>query len=109
MARRATLVICNHPGCRRVTQGRYCGDHNYKAPKRTRDPFLDSAAWKRMSKAKLAEHPWCEECHRGGKYIPAIDVDHVKPRSTHPHLSLTYANLESLCLHHHGIKTRKGL
>lgn len=108
--RRANLVLCNHPGCRRTTAGRYCSDHAYKPPPRERDPFLDSRPWRAMSKAKLMETPWCEHCLKNsGAYISAMDVDHVKPRHTYPQLALVYANLQSLCGACHLAKTRVGL
>jgi len=108
---RASLhVICNYPRCRRITTGKYCEEHSYKPPERKagRDKFLDTAAWRKLSKLKLNETPWCELCMAEGKTKPAIDVDHIKSREDHPNLSLDYANLQSLCGACHCVKTRRG-
>lgn len=71
--------------------------------------FLNSAAWLSARRFKLSQTPWCEDCHESGELQPAADVDHVKPRHSHPELSLIQANLRSLCKYHHGLKTAKGL
>jgi len=109
--RRSKRVICNFPGCNRVTEDQYCTEHVYKPPARNapRDKFLNTAAWTGMSTAKLNETPWCEECAKAGKTAPAEDVDHILPRKTHPHLALAWSNLQSLCLPCHCRKTRMGL
>lgn len=115
MARLAKVVMCNVAGCRVLVRdgGTKCDKHkkvNNRAP-RVRDKFLDTEAWRTMSKAKLAETPWCEQCERDGKgqTVPAIDVDHILPRKTHGHLALAFENLQSLCLKCHKIKTNAGL
>lgn len=104
-------TICNHPGCRMMTKGTLCPQHD-KQPvvKNTpRDRFLDSVAWRKLSKWKLRETPWCEDCKLAGRVRPSADVDHVLPRHSHPHLALEATNLRSLCKRCHGIKTGKGL
>ena len=109
----AKHVICNHPGCRRITTGRFCTEHSRAPAVRSpealeRDKFLDTAAWKRCRAAKLAIDSDCEICAAKGKFEPAIDVDHIKPRRTHPELALDLRNLQSLCERCHGQKTRRG-
>jgi 5-methylcytosine-specific restriction protein A len=109
--RSATHVICNEPGCRKITKGKYCEEHQRKAkasPRTERDRFLDTAAWRRLSKWKLQETPWCEHCAEQGKPVPAVDVDHIKSRAKHPELALDPTNLQSLCKRCHSRKTGKG-
>lgn len=108
--RKAELVICNYPGCRVLTKGKYCKEHGPSpAKKRERDPFLDSAEWRKLRAVKAAETPWCEEClAKKGVHVPMVDVDHIKPRHTFPQLALVYSNLRSLCLPCHGRKTGRG-
>ena len=69
-----------------------------------RDPFYDSKAWhelryKALAKAKKGPtgHPICDCCFHEGTPGNPIQVDHVKPRSTHPELALTLSNLQVLC------------
>lgn len=104
-------VICNHPGCRRMTEGSFCPEHTKRpSPKRSdRDRFLDSVAWRKLSTWQLRNVPWCEDCQEAGRTRPATDADHVHPRHSHPHLALEPTNLRSLCKRCHGIKTGKGL
>lgn len=107
--RKGVLGMCRQTGCRVATTEPYCSKHKAIPAPRTRDPFLDSVAWKRLRDSKASETPWCEECLRDkGIYVPMVDVDHIKPRRTHPHLALTPSNLQSLCLACHGRKTARG-
>lgn len=101
-------------GCRRVVASGRCPEHSvhrYSSQERKDSKkFLNSAAWLAKRKAKLAETPWCEMCEgESGKLVPAIDVDHILPRHSHPELALEYSNLQSLCKCHHGKKTSAGL
>lgn len=108
----AKTVICNEPGCRVLTEGKYCDAHQSKRkadPRTERDRFLDSRAWRKLSKAKLAETPWCEICLKSrGVYNPARDVDHIIPRSEAPERRLDPTNLQSLCKRCHSAKTGRG-
>lgn len=72
--------------------------------------FLHSAAWLALRTIKLAETPWCEYCAEAGlgEFVPAVDVDHYKPRHSNPHLKLDIKNLKSSCKRCHGIKTAQG-
>jgi 5-methylcytosine-specific restriction enzyme A len=71
--------------------------------------FLRSAAWLKLRDVKLAETPWCEYCQENGReFVPAIDVDHVLPRHSHPELKLTKSNLKSACKSCHAKKTARG-
>lgn len=62
------------------------------------DAFLESQAWLELRYRVLKKHNGC--CHlcgsRGSDSNP-IQVDHIKPRSKFPHLSLVEANLQVLC------------
>jgi 5-methylcytosine-specific restriction protein A len=106
--------LCTFPGCRMLTTTGRCLDHTPMkfASEWTRDSkkFLNSSAWLRARDQKLAETPWCEHCEREDplRPTPATQVDHIKPRHSHPELKLVMANLQSLCDRHHGIKTASG-
>ena len=65
------------------------------------DPFYTSQAWRDLRRRALARDGYrCVVCHRSIAAPGAARVDHIKPRSTHPHLGLVLANLRSLCAEH---------
>ncbi len=108
------IKICSHPGCRKLTDGTpKCEAHTAikrparYVPRKEKDRFLDSAAWRKLSKWKLQATPYCEDCRDNGEIRPANDVDHVIPRAERPDLALNEDNLRSLCDSCHGRKTRK--
>jgi 5-methylcytosine-specific restriction protein A len=107
--------LCNFPGCRFLTLGRYCDLHarstRYHTSPAAKESkrFLNSAAWLKLRALKLLQTPWCEECAKTKpSSVPATQVDHILPRHSHPELRLVYSNLQSLCDQCHGEKTRRG-
>ena len=114
MAKREKL--CAFPGCRVLTDSRFCPTHvrstSYHTSPSARESkqFLNSAVWLKLRALKLSMTPWCEECDRNGVKIsvPASQVDHIEPRDKRPDLKLTLSNLQSLCDGCHGKKTRRG-
>lgn len=106
--------LCTFPGCRMLTFTGRCEEHTttrFATPQQLASKqFLNSAAWQRCRDQQLAAIPWCEHCNLEDplRPVPATQVDHVKPRHSHPELRLVMANLQSLCDRHHGIKTASG-
>lgn len=107
--------LCSFPGCKHLTLSRFCDQHMrtrrlYQSDyDRESKRFLNSVAWRNLSALKLSETPWCEECALTNPLsVPATQVDHIKPRRTHPELALEPSNLQSLCDECHGRKTRRG-
>lgn len=105
---------CSHPGCPKLTDGRFCEEHQRQENKRyekyDRDPAVRrryGRAWKRIRDRHIAEQPLCEMCKKQGRIIPAEEVHHIKPLSqggTHDD-----SNLMSLCKECHSeITARKG-
>lgn len=105
---------CSYPGCPKLTDGWYCGEHrkiitaHYN--KHERDPASRKRygrAWKRIRDRYIAAHPLCEECLKAGKVTPAEEVHHIKPLSrggTHAE-----GNLMALCKPCHSeITAREG-
>ncbi|MNZ23536.1 HNH endonuclease [compost metagenome] len=102
---------CNHPGCAALVRGEsYCPRHKPAADERravqikqahrqynTRrddsDGFYKTERWRRLSVYYRKRHPICEECQAAVSEI----TDHIKPRKTHPDLSLDWDNLRALC------------
>jgi 5-methylcytosine-specific restriction endonuclease McrA len=71
-----------------------------------REAFYVSSEWRQLRAAVIREHGMrCGSC--GQTITNALDltVDHVRPRSKHPHLSLVRGNLQVLC---RGCNSRKG-
>jgi 5-methylcytosine-specific restriction endonuclease McrA len=61
--------------------------------------FYQSREWKELRyQALRRSRGRCECCGRSpAVHGIALHVDHVQPRSTHPHLALVLANLQVLC------------
>ena len=103
---------CSHPGCPRLTDGRFCEEHQRQENKRyekyDRDPAVYrryGRAWKRIRDRYIAQHPLCEMCKKQGRLTPAEEVHHIKPLSqggTHDD-----SNLMSLCKECHSRITAK--
>ncbi|NQT60042.1 MAG: HNH endonuclease [Bacteroidetes bacterium] len=76
---------CSHPGCPRLTDGRYCDEHaklaarTYERYKRNPDSKKRYGyQWRKISKQYLAEHPFCELCIQKGRMTPATLVHHTR-------------------------------
>lgn len=65
-----------------------------------RPDFLETRDWLELRYRVLKKHNgWCQLCGHKGSPDNPIQVDHIKPRSTHPHLAVTESNLQVLCRH----------
>ena len=68
--------------------------------------FYASARWRRVREAALwRDGGLCVLCKAIGVLTPAVEIDHIQPRSDRPDLELTIDNLQSLCKKHHGLKS----
>ena len=93
---------CSHPGCPRLTDGRFCEEHqrqeNSRYEKYDRDPVVRrryGRVWKRIRDSYVKSHPFCEKCFEKGIIVPVEEVHHIKPLAeggTHER-----SNLISLC------------
>ena len=93
---------CSYPGCPKLTDGRYCEEHqsvvNSNYEKYGRDPATKKRygrAWKRIRDKYVQEHPFCELCFKRGVLVETEEVHHIKPLSeggTHDR-----SNLIALC------------
>lgn len=103
---------CAHPGCAKlVPRGEmYCEKHKALHPKEPEDRRHASARgydrrWQSARLVFLAEHPLCEECMKEGRYVKATVVDHIIPHRGDRELFWDQDNWQSLCKHHHDVKT----
>lgn len=63
--------------------------------------FLQTYQWARARyEALRASKGRCVLCGRGSYWGIVLNVDHIKPRHTHPHLALKQSNLQVLCGDH---------
>ena len=93
---------CSHPNCPKLTEGRYCVEHQRQAYQRydkyERDPASRKRygyTWRRIRSRYVAEHPFCELCFERGVLVLVEEVHHKVPLSvggTHD-----WNNLISLC------------
>lgn len=93
---------CSYPGCPKLTDGRYCQEHQSLVHKQYNRYSRNAAhrkrygaAWKKVRDAYAAAHQLCEVCLREGRYVKMEEVHHVKPLSeggTHE-----MSNLIALC------------
>ena len=79
---------CSHPGCPKLTDGRFCEEHAKAEAKRyekyDRDPAVRrryGRAWKRIRDSYVEQHPVCERCQADGRLVPTQEVHHKKPLS----------------------------
>ncbi len=103
---------CSYPCCPRLTDGRFCTEHqkqeNKCYEKYDRSPEMKKRyrrAWKQNRDIHIAQHPLCEVCKRKGRLTPAEEVHHIVPLSqggTHEESSLM-----SLCKSCHSEITAK--
>lgn len=77
---------CSHPGCPRLTNGRFCEEHAKAEAKRyeqyDRDPETRrryGRVWKRIRDAYVQQHPVCELCQQDGRLVPTEEVHHKTP------------------------------
>ena len=77
---------CSYPGCPKLTDGRFCEEHqkleNQRYEKYGRDPAAKrkyGRAWKRIRDRYMNAHPLCELCQQEGRLVKAEQVHHIKP------------------------------
>ena len=105
---------CSHPGCPKLTYGRFCDEHAKQEARRYERYDRDPAArkrynrtWKRIRDRYISLHPLCERCEKQGRITPAEEVHHIKPLSCGG--TNETSNLMSLCTSCHSeITAREG-
>ena len=77
---------CSYPGCPKLTEGRFCEEHEQKESKRYEKYDRDAAtkrrygrAWKRIRDKYVSQHPFCEICYAKGILVETEEVHHKKP------------------------------
>lgn len=109
---------CNRPGCRNLTVGRFCSEHEVQAQaaSRERDKQRGSAhsrgytsRWARYSKHYRTNNSLCVKCLAGGKLKRSECVDHIIPVVDGEKDPLFWEpkNHQALCNSCHSEKTAK--
>lgn len=70
--------------------------------------LYNTRQWKEARLRWLVEHPLCAECEREGKVTAGVVVDHVDPHKGDVVKFWNRANWQTLCGHHHAVKTGRG-
>ena len=77
---------CSYTGCGKLTDGRYCDEHEqiieHQYNRYLRDPDTNKRygrAWKKLRARFLLLHPLCEQCKSEGKLTAAEEVHHILP------------------------------
>ncbi len=83
---RKALKPCSAPGCKRLTEGRFCEEHQKEENRRYerygRDPETKrryGRAWHRIRTRYAELHPYCELCFEKGIMVPVEEVHHKLP------------------------------
>ncbi len=104
---------CQYPGCPKLTDGRYCAEHeriarqDYERSVRGYDTHQRyGSAWRKVRDLYIAAHPLCEECEKAGRYVRATLVHHVLPLANGG--TNDAENLMSLCASCHEKRHRRG-
>jgi hypothetical protein len=104
----AALRPCTYPGCNTLVSGGRCGVHSSGNVKKDPDvkKLYNSKRWQSIRARQLATYPWCAECLKDSRHVPAIEVDHIERHLGDP--ERFYAGpFQSLCTPHHSQKTAK--
>ncbi len=106
-----TERFCAHPGCRNRVASGYCPEHQPKREDWNRENASRrgyDARWRAARREFLASHPWCAECLKAGRHVPATDVDHVIPHRGDRAVFWDEKNWQPLCHSCHSKKTASG-
>lgn len=100
---------CKHPGCAAlVPYGQmYCEEHRPLHTKDRKQAFSRgyNSKWQKARKKYLQTHPFCVRCYEEGHLTEATVVDHIVPHRGDRDLFWDVSNWQSLCEHHHNVKT----
>lgn len=77
-----------------------------RTPARRERQDLYDWQWRKYSRRRLSEHPYCIRCHAAGKIRAAVVTDHIRPHRGDVVLFRDPNNHQSLCKHCHDRKTR---
>lgn len=104
---KAPLHECNQMGCHVLTEQTYCDKHK-RQPEYGRKSACKRGygrRWQSVSKAYLANHPFCVRCLENKLYTRSEVVDHIIPHKGDMELFWDKNNWQALCKTCHDRKT----
>ena len=107
MSPKRPLKPCRHPGCPKLTEGRYCEEHK-KLYVKERDSSAGrgyGSRWRAARNRYLKANPLCVRCRKQGKLTKATVVDHIVPHRGDRTLFWDESNWQPLCKRCHDKKT----
>jgi len=80
------------------------------------NPFYHTTAWRKFRNAYIKANPLCVTCYQAGLIVEGKVVDHIVPinpadayNTAFGHFGepLDESNVQTLCTHHHAVKSGK--
>lgn len=101
------LKPCKHPGCPKLTEEKYCGEHKVLHVSDRVNAILRSydSRWRAVRNRFLKANPLCVKCKEQGKLTKAAVVDYIKPHRGDENLFWDKSNWQALCKSCHDNKT----
>ncbi len=96
---------CNQPGCPALVSKGYCDKHREKKQRGSSTQRGYGYRWQQARLVYLKENPLCVQCKEDNQIVAAQVIDHIIPHKGNQELSWDEDNWQSLCKHHHDIKT----
>ena len=107
------LRPCKTVGCPELTHDGYCINHkrirqkSYDSNRPSWHSMYASKRWKDARIIYLSDNPFCIECSKLDRLIPATVVDHIVDHKGNYDLFWDTTNWQGLCYRHHNSKTAK--
>ena len=101
------LKPCKHPGCPKLTEEKYCEEHNvlHVSDRVNATGRGYGSRWRTSRNRFLKANPLCAKCKDQGRLVKATVVDHIKPHRGDKNLFWDESNWQSLCKSCHDRKT----
>ena len=110
--------ICQTPACNGKGPGRYCRQCTEQREK-DRKPYREKprptaaskgygARWQKYRRLFLFDHPWCAECEKLGRQVPATLIHHIRKPDGNYELFWDESNHCPVCRRHHAVVTARG-
>ena len=94
----------------------WVAENKPQAGRKVTNPFYHTTPWRKFRNAYIKENPLCVDCYLNDKIKPGKVVDHIKQINRVDAYNtefgyygdpLSESNVQTLCTHHHAIKSGK--
>ena len=102
-----SLRFC--PRCRAAHDGK-CPEVNKRLDRERGSAWSRGydSDWRTFRHAVLLAEPWCRDCRKHGRWIPAQELHHVAKVADAPERRLDPENVMPLCKRCHSARTARG-